>query len=168
MPTRAVFTIEDYSNERTSTKTWVQDIGAGNYAAVTQDIDEIKDSIATVILGEVRSAGFSKSFPESAADVTDPVAQRELKWLVVMRDTTQFLDVGNTIANPGYGKAYTFEVGTANPALLVPNTDLMDVSQAPGDAFVTSMEANTRSPYNHTGNAPTQVVEDVVLVGRAT
>ena len=168
MPTRATFTIEDYSNERTITKTWVQDVGAGNYAAVTQDIDEIKDSIDTVILGEIRSSGFSKSFPESAADVTAPGAQRELKWLVVMRDTTQFLDAGNTIANPGYGKAYTFEIGTADPSILVANTDLMDVSQAPGNAFVTSMEANTRSPYNHTAVNPTQVVEDVVLVGRST
>lgn len=170
MPTRAYVTVEDYTGEKTTTQFWVQDIGAANYGTVTQDIDEVKDAIATMIRGEVRESGFHKSFPESGAAVTDQLAQRETKWLVVYQDTTQFLDAANTIANPGYLKIFTLEVGTANiagdkiPAGAGDEADLTEATiVAP---FVTQFEANVRSPYNHTANAPTIVVKKIVHVGR--
>lgn len=167
MPTRAYVTIEDYDGETTTVHFWVQDIGAANFASVTQDIDEVKDAIAATIRGVVREAGFTKTFPESFAAVTDPEAQRETKWLVTYRDTTQFLDVGNTIANAGFGKTFQMEIGTAElTGNLVANTDLADLTDTEMDALRDSIEANVRSPYNHTASAPTITVLEIRHVGR--
>lgn len=170
MPTRAYVTVEDFSGEKSTTQFWVQDIGAGNYATVTQDIDEVKDSIITMIRGEVRESGFRKSFPESGAAVADPLAQRETKFLVIYQDTTQFLDAANTIANAGYLKVFDLEIPTADLSgdkLVTGGGDAIDLTEATIVApFVTSIEANVRSPYNHTANAPTIVVKKILHVGR--
>ena len=170
MPTRAFVTVEDFSKEQSTTQFWVQDIGVGNYASVVQDIDEVKDAIITMIDGEVRVAGYTKTFPESSAAVADPNAQRESKWLISYRDTTQFLDALNTVANAGYLKLFSAEVGTADKDLLtLAGSDELDLTDGGVvEAFVTEWEANVRSPYNHTANAPSIQVEKITIVGRNT
>jgi hypothetical protein len=169
MPTRAFFVVEDYGGEKSTMQCWVQDIGAGNYASVTQDIDEIKDELADIIQGEIREVGFTKTFPESVDAVEDEEAQRECKWLIVYRDTCQFLDAGNTIANAGYMKVFNVEAPTAMLSLLSGDApDYADMSNEDIAAFVTSFEANARSPYNHTAYAPSIEVLRIVHVGRAT
>lgn len=170
MPTRAYVTVEDYSKEQSTTQFWVQDISSLNYDSVTQDIDEVKDGIITMIDGEVRVAGYNKTFPESSATVTDPNAQRESKWLITYRDTTQFLDAGNTISNAGYLKLFSAEVGTADKDLLTQEgSDDLDLNDGGVvQSFVGVWEANVRSPYNHTAFAPTIQVERITLVGRNT
>lgn len=167
MPTQAFVSIEDFDKEPTTVTFWVQDIGAANYASVTQDIDEVKDAIIAAVRGEVRKSGFTKTFLESFAAVTDPEAQRETKWLVTFRDTTQFLDAGNTIANAGFGKIFTLEIGTALlTGNLVANTDLADLSVTEMDALRDAIQANVRSPYNHTATAPSILVLSIEHVGR--
>lgn len=171
MPTIGTVTIEDYDGEVTTTTCHLQNIDqAGtNYGSVAQDLDEIKDSIITVIRGVVRKVTLSKSFPESLAEVTSVEAQRETKWFVTMRDTLAYLDVLNAVPNPGYLKLFSFEIGTANLTFLDAHDEDMDVSQAPGDAFLASMEANTRSPWNNnpeTGVTPTQEVVSIIHAGR--
>lgn len=169
MPTRGHVTIEDYNGEKTVTSFWLQDIGAANFAAVTQDLDEVKDAIIPMIRGKVRSAGFTKEFPEDNTAVTDEEAARETKWLVTYRDTTQFLDVANTIANAGFGKLFNLEIGTAErTGHLVAGEDIADLTDVEVDALRDSLNANIRSPYNHTANAPTQEVLRIVYVGRNT
>jgi hypothetical protein len=169
MPTQAYITIEDFSKEKSTVRFWVQDISSSNYDSVVTDIDEVKNSILTVIDGEVRVAGFSKTYPNSATAVTDPNAQRESKWLVSYRDTSQFLDVANAVANPGYLKLFSAEIGTADNDLLTTagSDDLDLVDGGVVAAFVASWEANVRSPYNHSANAPSISVERITLVGRA-
>lgn len=173
MPTKGFVTVEDYSNEKSTVNFWLQDIGAGNYASVTQDLDEIKDGILGFTLGTVQVAGFSKQFPESSADVTDPSAQRERKALVSYQDTTQFLDVGNTIANPGYLKYFTMEIPAARvyeddgtTPLLQPNSDEYDLSTVATAALVAALEPNIRTPYNNSANAPTQQIVKITLIGK--
>lgn len=169
MPTRAFLAIEDKGGERSAMSFWVQDIGAANYGSVTQDIDEVKDSVATIIGGEIREVGFTKTFPESTDEVTEDYAQRECKWLVVYRDTTQFLDAGNTIANPGYLKVFNVEIATANLGFLSDDApDVIDMANETVEDFVASFEANVRSPYNHSAYAPTIEVLRIVHVGRDT
>lgn len=167
MPTQAFVSIEDFDGEPTTVTFWVQDIGAANYASVTQDIDEVKDAIIAAVRGEVRKSGFTKTFLESFDAVTDPEAQRETKWLVTFRDTTQFLDAGNTVANAGFGKIFTLEIGTAKlTGNLVDNTDLADLSVTEMDALRDAIQANVRSPYNHTATAPSILVLSIEHVGR--
>jgi hypothetical protein len=168
--------IEDYDREITTVSINLQNIDAAgsNYGSVTQDLDEIKDSILTVIKGEVRQTTIHKMFRESDTVVTDPEAQRETKWLVTMRDTLEFLDVLNAVPNPGYMQLFTFEVGTADLQYLTtdPASDNMLVSDpSVGFDFITSMAANARSPWNNNpeaGVTPTQIVVATRHVGRAT
>jgi hypothetical protein len=169
MPTQGFVTIEDMDHEVSTTSFWLQDVGAGNFASVTQDLDEIKDAIITVIRGVVRQTGFTKTYLESFAVVTDEEAQRENKWLVTYRDTTQFLDVANTIANTGYGKVFNIEVATAKlTGLLLDDRGVMDINDGGvGEAFKDVLQANIRSPYNHTAaGTPTIQVIEVAHVGR--
>lgn len=169
MPTQGFVTIEDRDREISTTSFWLQDVGAGNYGSVTQDLDEIKDAIITVTRGVVRQTGFTKTFLESFAVVTDAEAQRENKWLVSYRDTTQFLDVANTIANPGYGKIFNVEVATAKlTGLLLDDRGVMDINDGGvGEAFKDVLQANLRSPYNNSAaSTPTIEVLEVAHVGR--
>jgi hypothetical protein len=152
MPTRANITIADHENEKSNVLIWVQDVGAVNYGSVTQDIDELKDAIATISRGTILDAGFSKVFPEATGyPADDPEAQREAKWLITYQDTLQFLDEANTIANPGYLKVFNTEIPCADLSLLPEGKEELDlVDGGVVAAFVASFEANARSPYNHT------------------
>lgn len=171
--TVGIVQIEDYDGEISTTSFHLQNIDqtGSNYGSVTQDLDELKDAILGVTVGEVRFTEIMKRFPESVAAVADQNAQRERKWLVVMRDTLQFLDVANAISNPGYQKLFTVEIATADPQFLVANTDLMDVSAGAGLTLHDELEANARSPWNNNPEAtitPTQEVVEIRLVGRNT
>lgn len=172
MPTQGFLSMSDYDAESSAVGFWVQDLGAANYGSVTQDIDEVKDAIIAVSLGVVNDSGLRKVFPESFGQASDPDAQRERRWLVRMRDTTQFLDAANTIANPGYGKTFVMTIPsaateTADGPTLLPNSDVADiVGNAEMAALVTAIEANVRSPWNHTATAPSIDVLEVLLVGR--
>lgn len=150
MATRGAITIQDYDNEKSVVQVNLADIGfvGATYATETQNLDEVKDAIIGVILGEVRATAITKDFPESSAVVAAQQAQRENKWLVRYRDSSQFMDVANTIPNPGYLKIFTFEIPTANLALLSPDAkDHMIITAGAGLTLKNSLEANYRSPY---------------------
>lgn len=152
MPTRASIAIADHENQKSDVLVWVQDMGAANFASVTQDVDEIKDAVATISLGDVGAASITKTYPEVAGFPSDdPQAQRQTKWLVTYQDVMQFLDEANTIANPGYLKVFTSEIPCADLALLPEGKSELNLTDAGVvQAFVAAWEANVRSPYNHT------------------
>lgn len=165
MPTRANISIADHENEKSGVLVWVQDVGAANYASVTQDIDEIKDAIDTISLGGIGSAGFTKTFPEAGSyPANTPAAQRETKWLVTYQDVMQYLDEANTIANPGYLKVFTSEIPCADLSLLPEGKSELDLEDGGVvEAFVTAWEANVRSPFNHTHGHTTPTAAIAVL-----
>lgn len=174
MSTKGFVTVEDHSGEKSTVSFWVQDVGATNYASVTQDVDEVKDAIIAFSLGEVRQAGFTKQYPESNAQVTDPTAQRERKALVIYKDTTAYIDdPTNTVANPGNGKLFQLEIPAprlyeddATTSCIVAGTDLYDLNSTAVQALIAGLEPNIRSPYNHTATAPTVSIQKIVHVGR--
>lgn len=152
MPTRASIAVADHENQKSDVLVWVQDVGAANFASVTQDVDEIKDAIDTISLGSIGAASLTKSYPEVASYPSgDPQAQRQTKWLVTFQDVMQFLDEANTIANPGYLKVFTSEIPCADLSLLPAGKSELNLTDAGVvQAFVAAWEANVRSPYNHT------------------
>lgn len=164
MPTWGTISIRDHDREKSSVTVDLADIGlvGATYASETQNLDEIKDAIALVSLGTIENTVIHKRFPEAGGAPADPNAQRERKWLVRYQDTQAFLDVGNTIGNAGYLDIFTKEIPCAKLVdLLIPNTDRMDIETGDGLTFVTSLEANMRSPYGGTIS-----VLEVLLVGR--
>lgn len=174
MSTKGFVTTSDYSNETSTVSFWVQDVGATNYASVSQDVDEVKDAIIAFSLAQVKQAGFTKSYPEASSPTTDPTAQRERKALVIYEDTTQYIDdPTNTVANPGFGKLFQLEVPAPRlfeddgvTSIIVAGTDLYDMGSTAVQAFVAGIEPNIRSPYNHTSTAPTVAIRKIVHVGR--
>lgn len=166
-------TIADSSKETSTSSITLQDVNAAgsNYGSVTQDLDEVKDAILTLIRGEVRKTELGVVFPESEAAVTNPDANREAKWLVTMKDTTAFLDGANLIANPGFGKLFQFEVATPDLSLKTAGTDDLDITTpaAVGTLAAAVFAANVRSPYNRSAGAgvtPTNEVVSIRYVGR--
>lgn len=149
------FTIEDYDGETSGFRLNVGPLTAANFTAVRAGLDAVKAALVSdaVILGELRKSTISESFAESAAPVASVFAQRESKWLVTYRDITQFLDVGNTINNVGFGNLYSVEIPTANLALLQANEDSVDLADVA--AFIAAFEAIQNSP---TGGNETEVV----------
>ncbi len=119
------FTIRDRSDELTVTR------------FNTLDIQTASDTATEVVA--LFNAGVMTGIPVRAAltvqeriNVAGPIgsnAQRELKWVVTYEDTTEFLDSpADTVPNPGFGKLYNFEIGTANAAALEPGTDILSPS----------------------------------------
>lgn len=174
MSTKGFVTTSDYSGETSTVSFWVQDVGASNYASVTQDIDEVKDAIIAFSLAQVKQAGMTKNFPEASSPPTDPNAQRERKALVIYEDTTAYIDdPTNTVANPGFGKLFQLEIPAprvleddGTTSCLVAGTDLYDLSSPAVSALIAGLEPNIRSPYNHTSTAPTVAIRKIVHVGR--
>lgn len=151
----ATFTIEDYNAESSNFRMNIGPLTAANFTAVRAGLDSVKATLVSdqVILGELRKTTISEQFSESADPVSSVFAQRESKWLLTYRDTTQYLDVGNTINNVGFGNLYSVEIPTANLALLQANEDTVDLADVA--AFVSAFEAAQNSP---TGGNEIQVV----------
>lgn len=158
----ASFTIEDYDFEKSKTGVNIGPLTVTNFTAKRAAIDDLKAAIPGIILGEIRQTNINETFAESSDPVTDTSAQREAKWLVTLRDVTQFFDVGNTINNPGFGDLFSVEVPTADLSLLDNNTDMLDLSVTAVAAYVTALEAVANSP---TGGNECEVVS-IRHVGR--
>jgi hypothetical protein len=143
---QATFSIEDYSREKSRTSVNIGPLTAANFTAKRDAIDDLKAALPGIILGELRATSITESFAESSAAVTDVNAQRERKWLVTVRDVTQFFDVANTINNPGFGELFQVEIPTADLSLIDGNSDELDLTAPAVAAFVTAFEAVANSP----------------------
>lgn len=99
----------------------------------------------------------------SAPAVAGPVgagAEREFKWLVGIQDTQEFLDPPtNSVANPAFGKNYTFSLPTADASIKPVGSDNLPLADVP--TFVAAVEAAAKSP---TGGAV--AVTYIKIVGR--
>lgn len=149
MATRAYVTLRDHTNELSTVSWHVQDITALNFLAITQNLDELRGTIEALSLGTVAAVGFSRTFADNGITVDAPTntfAQRETKWLVTMRDQKRFLDLLNTIANPGFGKVFSIEIPTADLSLLGNGTEFLNLSA--NQTAVNSIEANLKSQSN--------------------
>ena len=151
----ATMTVEDYGRENSRTSVNIGPLTAANFTAKRDAIDDLKAALAGIILGEIRKTSITEQFAESSAAVTDVNAQRERKWLVSLRDTTQFYDVANTINNPGFGELFQIEIPTADLSLIDGNTDELDLTVTAVATFITALEAIANSP---TGGNECEVV----------
>lgn len=168
MATRAHVFIKDHNEEGSGTSFLMEDVTDANYNGVMGDLETLRTVIDGVTRGVVRLYGWSQDFFGIASTPANPDAQRETKWLVSYRDTTEYLDELQTIRNSGFQKVFSLEIPTADLSLLRPNSDELDITTpgSPGLALVTAIEAYIRSPYNVEAFAPTIEVINVRHVGR--
>lgn len=162
MPYRLSFL--DYSDEKSGFQVATGPINVATLAGVTTQTASLKSAIDAITLGTLSTEQLT-AFDNllSNIDPTDKEAQREKKWLISYIDNTPFLDPPvNSIVNPGYQKAFSNTIPTADLAqLTTPGTDNVDFTVGVWPAFVTAFQALARSPY---GGQP--LITQIRYVGR--
>lgn len=132
------FSVLDYSNEKSGSKVNFGAVTALNIAGVLSQIGDLRDAISAIILGVVGSDRWvGDSTTLTNVPPSDPGAQVELKF--------QFTYEGATSH-----KKYRIEIPTANPALTVAGTDLVDLADTDVAAFVTAFETLAKAPDDDT------------------
>jgi len=151
MPTTNLFTINDYSNEKSSFGVTSITINAGNLAAQQTAAAALAAAVEDLTIGELVKQQQSLVILDTPAIPTSPYAQRELKWLV-------------SYVGDSSGKIFQTEI--AAPDItdnVVPNSDQADLASTDWAAFVAAFESYVRSPDNGT---ETVTVLSAKLVGR--
>ena len=165
---KATFTVRDNNSETSNFSGYIPKVGVGDLGTVLTNVGNFRDALEDMILGEVASEkGDLYNTILSNASPTDPNAQRERKMMVFYADTVEYLDVGNLIDNPNYGKIQQMEIPTArvtdpdgDPLLLAGN-ESYDFTNPYVIAFVTAFEALYRSQ-----SIRAVEIIDMQLVGR--
>lgn len=152
MTTRAKVSGKDYSLEVTSAGFVMLDLSAANFVAQMTAFDAVQVAFDGVSLITFDGENYAALLLAPSAIPVATEAQREIKWRVDVKDAT-----GDPLGD------WSVEIGGADTALLVANTDDLDLTAGGGLALKTTIEANCVS---RTGNAV--VLESAKLVGRNT
>lgn len=148
MPSKLGITLIDYNNERTTFEIPAASVAAANFDAVNAELAALRTAIEGVTIGNTaRTRLLAVDNDISGDPAGSAFAQREIKWLISMRGAVT-------------GKLYQRELGTADLALLAPNTDDMATGAA-RTALVTALEDSFRGDQNET-----VTVVSIKFVGR--
>jgi len=123
----------DYSGETSPFKVYIPELTAGNFAASGTAVQALGTATNALSRGQpAKSTLIAQINTISGANATDPVAQREMKWLVTYRDTVT-------------ERLYNLEIPCADLTAnnLLGNTDEADLTNVAGEwpAWVTAFEA---------------------------
>lgn len=162
MPASVGISILDASNEVGQFSVNTVNITPANLAAVQTGIADMMTALEPLIRGSEKQRSFPVVVRFAPPIPSDVEAQREDKWDITYLDVSQFLDAGNTVPNPGYGRPYHVTIPTASRTdNMQSGTDIVDITQGDWPAFVTNFEAIAKSPTG--GNVNIQTVK---FVGR--
>jgi hypothetical protein len=147
----------DYSDEKSPIKLYNGAVTAISIGGFLSDVASLRALFIAAILGTVSTEKWvGDSTVVSNTRPTDPDAQRERKGLVTY--------VGDTT-----GKKFTFTIPairtktSGGAALIVPGTDLFDLTLAPIAALVAGINGFARTPDDDT---ETITIQSIRLVGR--
>ena len=144
-----VVTVHDYDGEKSLTTFRNEEIDGDNIDEVEGLFSDLLDGLNGVSLGLVVKTGrLGKVTRPASGNAASYLAQRQNKWLVRMTDDVT-------------GRPCSLSIAAPDLSLLVPNSNLMDISAGAGLALVSAVEAGHLSVE---GNAVSVVV--VVYVGR--
>jgi hypothetical protein len=151
------WSILDYSDEKSPLKVFNGAITAVSIGGFVTDVGTIRGLIQNLVLGTVHSEQWvGDNTVISNTRPTDPDAQRERKGLVTY--------VGDTT-----GKKYTFTIPTirtktaGGASLIVPGTDLFNLTLAPVEPLVTALNGFMRTPDD---DEESVTIQSIRLVGR--
>lgn len=146
--------IRDFSDETSTTQVFTGAITAVSIAGYLTALGNYRTAVEGITLGVVSHEKIVMDTTIiSAARPVSAFAQRELKWLVRYH--------GNTS-----NKKFQLEIPTpdlSDADILVPGTDVADLTFPAMATWVTNFEGFARSPDSDTENV---TVDEVVLVGR--
>jgi hypothetical protein len=119
-------------------------------------INDAETALDAVTLGARKQTNINLiTQRESVSFAGSAFAQRENKWLITGRGLTT-------------GKLYQRELGTADLALLLPNSENMNISAGAGQAFVTWLNATWSEILDDNITTEDVNVVEIVFVGRST
>lgn len=149
-------TLQDYGTpgsgsggEKSTWQIWMATLTAGNIAAQLTAEAALRTAVAGITLGSQAAHSVMATSSQSAIENTNPLAQRENKWLVRYHDT--------------HGTKFSVEIPTADLSLLSLGTEFLDLDVTAVDDFVTAFEALVVSPDD---DAATVTVDSIQFVGR--
>jgi len=150
-------TLQDYGTpgsgsgaEKSSWSVWGSTLTAGNIVAQEGLASSLWSAALDITLGSESATKILATSTQSAVVNTNPLAQRENKWLVRYHDTA--------------GTRFTVEIPTADLSLLDTGTEFLNLADGgPIAAFVTAFEAYAKSPDDPT---LTVTVDSIQFVGR--
>lgn len=133
------YSFRDYSRELSGVTFHIQPITVGTIAGIVTFVGVLRDDIDALTLGvAAKEKIVMDDTVLSATAPTDQGAQRELKWLVDYEGVTSH-------------KTYQWEIPTADPTLVLPGTDIADLTLTPWVDFITDVEfATIRVPGSDT------------------
>lgn len=145
-----VRTMTDYDGESTTFRVNSETLTALNFDAEVALNVALGVAIVGVTRGTLQKITYGNEIPSPGVN-SDPLAQRENKWLIRYTDDVT-------------GKAWQVELGTADLTLLDPNNrGYMLISSGAGLSFKTAFDDYVKSPD---GNAVT--MQSAQFVGRKT
>lgn len=151
MASRTNFTIRDYSNELSSFAVTSPTGNAGNLAAELASALALSSAVENLTIGHLDRYTYQIIPLDTPLTPSNPLAQRELKWLVSYTG-----DVS--------GKLFQIEIAAPDPTdNLVGNSDIADIGSADWNDFRIAFETFARSPDNGTENV---TLVSARLVGR--
>lgn len=137
--------------ETTNFRVPITTVTAGNYAATQTLLNSLSGAIAAVTIGSlIRNVTESSIFTAAAIPSTNPLAQRENKWLARYHDSTN-------------GQKFNVSFGTADLSLLANNSEFLDLTTGAGATLKSTFEAVVVSPNDSSHNV---VLDSVQFVGR--
>jgi len=137
--------------ESTSWRLPVTTITAANFNAQATKITTLDGAVAAITLGRtIKTSTAVNVFEQANTPASDPLAQRENKWLARYHDATN-------------GQKFTVSWGTADLSLHMTNSEFLDLTTGAGATLKTAFEDVVVSP-NDASHAV--VLDSVQFVGR--
>lgn len=140
--------------EMTSTEFAISTLTPANAAATETLAGNLAAALAAVTLGNFvkNQIVYARNQSGAVVPATDPLAQRENKWLLRYHDAVNFQN-------------YVVSVGTADLSLKMANSEFVDLTTGAGAAVKTAFEAVVVAP-NDSSHAT--VLDSMQFVGRNT
>lgn len=122
----------DFTSEKTSTRFHIGDITAVSLPGALAQMGDVRTAIEAVTLGVVRTSAYGDIDTISGVAPNSPLAQRGVKWTVILQDTVT-------------GYSSPIHIGTADLSLLSDGSDDLDISAGPGLALKNAIQTLARS-----------------------
>jgi len=149
-------TLQDYGTpgaggggEKSNWGAWISTLSSGNFVAVTGAVSTLLTATLAITKGGQAASKVEASATQSNVAITDPLSQRENKWLVRYHDAD--------------GTKFSLEIPTADLTLLDTGTEFADLAGTEFAAWKTAFEAVAKSPDDPTLAV---TVDSIQFVGR--